>query len=43
MWAGEGGTSEIVEKQGLKQVSDTGALEKIVDDLIAANPARPKR
>jgi aspartyl-tRNA(Asn)/glutamyl-tRNA(Gln) amidotransferase subunit B len=38
MWAGEGVASEIVEKQGLKQVSDTGALEKIIDDLIAANP-----
>ncbi|CAN7300657.1 Asp-tRNA(Asn)/Glu-tRNA(Gln) amidotransferase subunit GatB [Phenylobacterium sp. LjRoot219] len=40
MWAGEGGPSEIVEKQGLKQVSDTGALEKIIDDLIAANPGQ---
>ena len=40
MWAGEGGASEIVEKQGLKQVSDTGALKKIIDDLIAANPGQ---
>ena len=32
--------TEIVEKQGLKQVSDTGALEKIIDDLIAANPGQ---
>jgi aspartyl-tRNA(Asn)/glutamyl-tRNA(Gln) amidotransferase subunit B len=38
MWVGEGSASEIVEKQGLKQVSDTGALEKIIDDLIVANP-----
>ena len=38
MWNGEGSASAIVEKQGLKQVSDTGALEKIIDDLIAANP-----
>ncbi len=28
----------IVEREGLKQISDTGALEKIVDDVIAANP-----
>lgn len=35
----EGGTAdEIIEKQGLKQVSDSGAIEKIVDDIIAANP-----
>jgi aspartyl-tRNA(Asn)/glutamyl-tRNA(Gln) amidotransferase subunit B len=40
MWAGEGAAGEIVEKQGLKQVSDTGALEKIIDDLIAANPGQ---
>jgi len=30
----------IVEKEGLKQISDTGALEKMVDDVIAANPNR---
>jgi aspartyl-tRNA(Asn)/glutamyl-tRNA(Gln) amidotransferase subunit B len=40
MWAGEGTASEIVEKQGLRQVSDTGELEKIIDDLIAANPGQ---
>jgi aspartyl-tRNA(Asn)/glutamyl-tRNA(Gln) amidotransferase subunit B len=28
----------IVEREGLKQISDTGALEKIVDETIAANP-----
>jgi aspartyl-tRNA(Asn)/glutamyl-tRNA(Gln) amidotransferase subunit B len=40
MWAGEGAASEIVEKQGLKQVSDTGALEAIIDKLIADNPGQ---
>ena len=40
MWAGEGAPREIVEKQGLKQVSDTGALEAIIDDLIAKNPGQ---
>ncbi|MFN3514703.1 MAG: Asp-tRNA(Asn)/Glu-tRNA(Gln) amidotransferase subunit GatB [Phenylobacterium sp.] len=40
MWAGEGTPREIVEKQGLQQVSDTGALEKIIEDLIAANPGQ---
>jgi aspartyl-tRNA(Asn)/glutamyl-tRNA(Gln) amidotransferase subunit B len=28
----------IVEREGLKQISDTGALGKIIDDVIAANP-----
>ena len=35
----EGGDPErIVEDKGLKQVSDTGAIEKAVDEIIAANP-----
>ena len=40
MWAGEGRPRAIVEAQGLQQVSDTGALEKIIDDLIAGNPGQ---
>ncbi len=35
---GEGDPSDIVEKQGLKQVTDTGAIEAIVDKIIAENP-----
>ncbi len=38
IWAGEGGPDEIIEKRGLKQISDSGELEKICDDVIAANP-----
>ncbi|MCP4936621.1 MAG: Asp-tRNA(Asn)/Glu-tRNA(Gln) amidotransferase subunit GatB [bacterium] len=35
----EGGKpADIVEAKGLKQMSDTGELEAIVDDIIAANP-----
>ncbi|WP_370981370.1 Asp-tRNA(Asn)/Glu-tRNA(Gln) amidotransferase subunit GatB [Agaribacterium sp. ZY112] len=37
MWNGEGEVDSIIEAKGLKQVSDSGALEKIVDDVIAAN------
>ncbi|MGZ3404604.1 MAG: Asp-tRNA(Asn)/Glu-tRNA(Gln) amidotransferase subunit GatB, partial [Phenylobacterium sp.] len=40
MWAGEGSAAEIVEKQGLRQVSDTGELEAIIDKLIAENPGQ---
>jgi aspartyl-tRNA(Asn)/glutamyl-tRNA(Gln) amidotransferase subunit B len=39
MWDGEGSPDEVIEKRGLKQVSDSGALEKIVADVIANNPA----
>jgi aspartyl-tRNA(Asn)/glutamyl-tRNA(Gln) amidotransferase subunit B len=28
---------EIIEKQGLKQITDTGAIEKIIDEVLAAN------
>jgi len=38
IWAKEGSVDEIIEKKGLKQISDSGAIEKIVDDVIAANP-----
>ncbi|MBI4723604.1 MAG: Asp-tRNA(Asn)/Glu-tRNA(Gln) amidotransferase subunit GatB [Rhodomicrobium sp.] len=30
--------AKIVEEKGLKQVTDTGAIEKVVDEVIAANP-----
>ncbi|MDB5427087.1 MAG: gatB, partial [Phenylobacterium sp.] len=40
MWAGEGRAREVVEKQGLQQVSDTGALDAIIDKLIAGNPGQ---
>ncbi|MFN3230133.1 MAG: Asp-tRNA(Asn)/Glu-tRNA(Gln) amidotransferase subunit GatB [Asticcacaulis sp.] len=38
MWAGEGRPSAIVEARGLKQVTDTGAIEAAIDAIIAANP-----
>jgi len=40
MWAGEGAPADIVETHGLRQVTDTGAIEAIVDRLIAENPAQ---
>ena len=40
MWAGEGSAVHVVEKHGLVQVSDTGALEALIDRLIADNPGQ---
>ncbi|MCA2997080.1 MAG: Asp-tRNA(Asn)/Glu-tRNA(Gln) amidotransferase subunit GatB [Rhodocyclaceae bacterium] len=39
MWAGEhgGDADAIIEARGLKQVTDTGAIEKIIDDVLAKN------
>jgi len=37
MWAGEGEADAIIEARGLKQVSDSGALSAIIDEVLAAN------
>lgn len=37
MWSGEGDADSIIEARGLKQVSDSGALEAMVDSVIADN------
>jgi len=39
IWAGEGDADQIIEARGLKQVSDSGALEQMVADVLAANQA----
>ena len=43
LWNGEGGgganaADAVIEARGLKQISDAGALEKIIDEVLAANP-----
>jgi aspartyl-tRNA(Asn)/glutamyl-tRNA(Gln) amidotransferase subunit B len=39
LWDGEGASAdEIIAKQGLKQESDAGAIEALIDGVIAANP-----
>jgi aspartyl-tRNA(Asn)/glutamyl-tRNA(Gln) amidotransferase subunit B len=38
MWAGEGTPSQVVEKFGLVQITDTGAIEASIDKIMAANP-----
>ena len=43
MCNGEGSADEIIDNQGLKQVTDPGAIEKLVDDVIDANPDQVKQ
>jgi aspartyl-tRNA(Asn)/glutamyl-tRNA(Gln) amidotransferase subunit B len=38
LWNEGGSVDDMIEQKGLKQVSDTGAIEKIVNDVIANNP-----
>jgi aspartyl-tRNA(Asn)/glutamyl-tRNA(Gln) amidotransferase subunit B len=40
VWTEGGDPRAVVEKRGLKQVTDTGAIEKIVDEIVAKNPAK---
>lgn len=43
LWEKGGDPAEIVEREGLKQVSDTGELEAIVDKIIAENPEQAEQ
>ena len=38
VWTEGGDPRAIVEARGMKQVTDLGAIEKVVDEIIAANP-----
>jgi aspartyl-tRNA(Asn)/glutamyl-tRNA(Gln) amidotransferase subunit B len=40
IWAGEGGADEIIAARGLKQITDTGAIDAIIDEVIVANPSQ---
>jgi aspartyl-tRNA(Asn)/glutamyl-tRNA(Gln) amidotransferase subunit B len=40
VWTEGGDPAAIVDARGMKQVTDAGAIEKAVDDIIAANPAK---
>ena len=37
MWNGEGSADEVIDKKGLKQITDSGAIEAIIDEIIANN------
>ena len=40
LWRDGGSADEIIEQQGLKQITDSGAIEGIIDAVIANNPAQ---
>ncbi len=40
MWNGEGDADTVIEKKGLKQITDSGAIEAMIDEVIANNPAQ---
>lgn len=40
MWSGEATADQVIEQEGLKQISDSSEIEKMVDEVIAANPGQ---
>ncbi|MDG6777507.1 Asp-tRNA(Asn)/Glu-tRNA(Gln) amidotransferase subunit GatB [Thiomicrorhabdus sp. zzn3] len=40
MWKGEGTADEIIESKGLKQITDSSAIEALVDEVLANNPSQ---
>ena len=40
VWSGQGAVDEIIEKRGLTQISDSASIDKLVADVIAANPTQ---
>jgi aspartyl-tRNA(Asn)/glutamyl-tRNA(Gln) amidotransferase subunit B len=38
MWQGEGSADSVIESRGLKQITDSSAIEGLIDEVIAANP-----
>ena len=43
LWEGAASADVVIEEKGLKQITDTGAIEKIVDDIIANNPTQAEQ
>jgi len=38
MWSGEGDADTVIEKKGVKQITDDSAIEAIIDEVIASSP-----
>jgi aspartyl-tRNA(Asn)/glutamyl-tRNA(Gln) amidotransferase subunit B len=38
VWAADGGVDQVIEQRGLRQIADSGTIERIVDQVLAQNP-----
>ena len=43
MWSGEGSADDVIDRKGLKQITDTGAIEGIIDEVMAAQREADRR
>jgi len=40
MWSGGASADEVIDAQGLRQITDTAAIERVIDEVMARNPAQ---
>jgi aspartyl-tRNA(Asn)/glutamyl-tRNA(Gln) amidotransferase subunit B len=40
MWSGSASADAVIDAQGLRQITDTGAIERVIDEVMARNPAQ---
>ncbi|MGB5832229.1 MAG: Asp-tRNA(Asn)/Glu-tRNA(Gln) amidotransferase GatCAB subunit B, partial [Thiohalocapsa sp.] len=40
MWAGHGDADAVIKARGLKQITDTGAIEQMIDAIMTSNPGQ---
>jgi aspartyl-tRNA(Asn)/glutamyl-tRNA(Gln) amidotransferase subunit B len=38
MWSERGDADAVIEAKGLRQITDSGAIEQVIDEVMAANP-----
>jgi aspartyl-tRNA(Asn)/glutamyl-tRNA(Gln) amidotransferase subunit B len=40
MWAGEGAADDVIDSRGLKQITDTAAIQAVIDQVLEDNPGQ---
>ena len=40
MWASGSGADAVIEEKGLKQITDSSAIERVIDEVMAKNPGQ---
>ncbi|MGD8733117.1 MAG: Asp-tRNA(Asn)/Glu-tRNA(Gln) amidotransferase subunit GatB [Gammaproteobacteria bacterium] len=43
MWAGEGAADDVIDSRGLKQITDTAAIQAVIDQVLEDNPGQLKQ
>ncbi|MGD2167673.1 MAG: Asp-tRNA(Asn)/Glu-tRNA(Gln) amidotransferase GatCAB subunit B, partial [Gammaproteobacteria bacterium] len=43
LWKGEGTVEQIIDRRGLRQITDSASIEALVDEVLAANPSQAEQ